>query len=454
MTSTAACVTTSSVVSNAITMLVSAAQTPTVSITSNNTSFCQGAAISFNATSTAGGTTPTYQWKVNNVNSGTGATFTSTTLNNNDVITCVLTSNANCVTSSTVNSNAITVSIISNVTPTISISSSSTSACVGTPVAFSASITNGGSSPLITWKLNGINVSNGLTYSNSSLTSLDVITSSLTSNASCVSNTTATSNALSVLINPNVTSSISTAITNGTNPTCQNTPVTFTATGTNGGSNPTYTWQVNGINAGTNSPTFTSSTLNNNDYVTCMMLSNAACVNSPYVSSTATYMNIIATPATPVITQSGTMLSSTAPSGNQWYLNGQPIIGQTNQTLTTMGNGNYYVIASNGTCSSTVSNTITYATWGTYDVQNEASHFVIYPNPSNGVFTCVFTSTEIAKYKVELYNAAGQIVYYEELKDFNGTYSKDFDVTSYGKGEYFLRIKDSKKNQMEKVIIY
>jgi hypothetical protein len=299
-----------------------------------------------------------------------------------------------------------------------------------------------------------MNVSNGPNYTNSTLTSLDVITCVLTSNANCVSTTTATSNALSILINPNVTSTISTAISSGTNPTCQGNPVGFTATSTNGGSNPTYTWQVNGVNAGTNSPIFTSSTLNNNDYVTCMMLSNAACVNSPYVSSTATYMNIIATPTTPAVTQNGTMLTSSAINGNQWYLNGQPIIGATNQNYSTTQNGNYYVVVSNGSCTSPLSNTITYSSWGIYDVQNEGSHFIIYPNPSNGVFTVVFTSTEITKYKVELYNAAGQIVYFEELKDFNGTYTKDFDVTSYGRGEYFLRIKDSKKNQMEKVIIY
>ena len=52
---------------------------------------------------------------------------------------------------------------------------------------------------------------------------------------------------------------------------CTGTQLTFTATPVNGGTSPAYQWQVNGVNTGTNSNTFSSSSLNNNDQVKVLM---------------------------------------------------------------------------------------------------------------------------------------------------------------------------------------
>jgi len=332
-----------------------------------------------------------------------------------------MTSNASCLTAATATSTGTTMQVTS-VTPSVSIAASSNPACVGSNVTFTATPTNGGT-PSYQWKLNGTNVGTGVTYSNSTLVSGDLVTCVMTSNASCLTTATATSNAISMNMSTAATPAISLAITSGANPLCQGSAIVFTASTSNGGTSPAYQWQVNGVNAGTN-------------------------------SSTGLTMTVNPLPATPTITQNSTSLTSSSSTGNQWYLNGVAIVGATDPTYTATNNGNYTVVVSGNGCSSITSAITTVSTVGINEVTNVGSHFIIYPNPSNGKFTAVFTSTEIMKYKVVLQNVLGQIVYEEELKDFSGLYTKDFDVTVYGKGEYFLSIINSKKQKMEKVIVY
>jgi hypothetical protein len=87
--------------------------TPSVSITSPTSTVCSGTSITFTATPTNGGAGPTYQWKKNAVNAGTGATYTNSTWTNGDAITCVMTSNYSCLTAGTATSNQINITVIS-----------------------------------------------------------------------------------------------------------------------------------------------------------------------------------------------------------------------------------------------------------------------------------------------------------------------------------------------------
>lgn len=111
-----------------------------------------------------------------------------------------------------------------------------------------------------------------------------VYTATATGGAGC--NTTATSN----LTVSSVAVGLSIAANPGNN-ICAGTSVTFTATAVNGGTNPFYTWFLNGSNvlSGAFVNTYTNNTLSNGDFVTCTVSSNLGCAtNNPATSNMIT----------------------------------------------------------------------------------------------------------------------------------------------------------------------
>jgi hypothetical protein len=100
--------------SNVITVTITPTVTPTVSIVANDNPSCQGEYVNFTATPVSGGTSPVYEWFVNNVSQGAPSTSNGASndqLSNGDKVTVKMTSNANCASSTPVTSNEITMNI-------------------------------------------------------------------------------------------------------------------------------------------------------------------------------------------------------------------------------------------------------------------------------------------------------------------------------------------------------
>ncbi len=113
MTSAYPCVTLNPVTSNLIVMTVNPILTASLSITADPPgTVCKGTHIVFTATPVNGGTSPSYQWKVNGGNVGSNSpVFASSSLQQGDVVNCQMTSSASCLLSNPVNSNSIVASI-------------------------------------------------------------------------------------------------------------------------------------------------------------------------------------------------------------------------------------------------------------------------------------------------------------------------------------------------------
>jgi uncharacterized protein (TIGR02145 family) len=164
----------------------------------------------------------------------------------------------------------------------VSVSASVNNICSGTPVTFTATPTNPGTAPGYQWKVNGVNAgSNSPDYTYSPYPG-DLITCVMTSSVACPAGNPATSNTIAMIVNTGPPAGIT--ITATPNPFCPGRSVTFTATPGNGGSSPVYQWKVNGVSAGTNTPSYTYNPLNN-DSVRCVMTSNLACVSGNPASS-------------------------------------------------------------------------------------------------------------------------------------------------------------------------
>lgn len=174
----------------------------------------------------------------------------------------------------------------------IAITSGTNPSCSGS-VTYTATPTNGGSAPVYQWKVNGANVgTNSPTFSSTTIANGNVVSCEMISNAPGVTNNPAISNSITMVVSSPVTPSVSIAITAGTNPSASGASVTFTATPTNGGASPAYQWRVNGVNVGTNSPTYTTTTLTNGQIVTCVITSNAACASPVTATSNSITMTI------------------------------------------------------------------------------------------------------------------------------------------------------------------
>jgi uncharacterized delta-60 repeat protein len=205
--------------------------------------------------------------------SNTTASLSYTNLINTTQYRAVI-SNQGCAEA---NSSITTITVTTAPAATVSITTDNAAICANTKVTFIATPTNQGSTPTYQWRKNGANVGlNQPFYIDASLNNGDVVDVILTSNAACVSPLVATSNAITMTVSPYLTPSV--IINSSTTQICTGAPLTFTATPTNGGTTPVYQWKVNGTNAGTNSPTFTSSSLVNNDVVTVEMTSSYGCL--------------------------------------------------------------------------------------------------------------------------------------------------------------------------------
>ncbi len=120
----------------------------------------------------------------------------------------------------------------------------------------------------------------------------------------------------------------------------------------------------------------------------------------------------------PVITASGNILSSSATSGNQWYLNGVIIAGATGQQHTATTSGAYTVTAVENECPTPISSVYNLTITGLPDVDQADNEIRIFPNPvHSGELTIMISNNR--NLSIQVLDISGRLVLQQTLQNGN-----------------------------------
>jgi subtilisin-like proprotein convertase family protein len=453
---------------------------------SGTTTVCANSTNTYSITAVTGATS--YTWTVPTgatINSGQGTTSVSVTLGTTGGNISVTADNT--CGSSTAQTSTITVNSAPAQPGTIS---GNNNICSGSTITYSIAAVTGATS--YTWTVpTGATINSG-----QGTTSISITFGTTGGNVGVVAINACGNSPIrnrAITVNTELTPSVSINATSST--ICSGTNVTFTANPTNGGTTPSYQWQVNGANVGTNSATFNTAALTNGQTVTCILTSSDACattstatsngitisVNQPSSSSITTSACGSYTLNSQTYTNSGTFTqnltnaagcdstitlnltidanvnASTSLNGEtissnqtsatyQWIdcNNGNAAIGgETNQSFTATANGNYAVIVTNGTCSET-SACVAITTLSISSISNQTSNISVYPNPSNGIITIEGNVNGKNSVNIKIIDMLGRNVYYEHIIiGANNLINTSINLSELPASAYWLEIQET-----------
>ncbi len=255
--------------------------------------------------------------------------------------------------------------------PSITIQPHDTSGCPNATVSFNVGVA--GSGITYQWQYNTgagfVNVPASAPYSGTTTATLVITGINPVMNLNqfkcivtniCGSNTSSTA---VLTVNPNVAPTIGITVSPGST-ICAGTNVTFTANITNGGTNPTYQWNVGAANIpGATNSAYSSSTLTTGNAITCTVTSSNPCAIPASVTSNTITMtvnpkpNIIAGNNGPICAGATLNLTATTFAGATYAWTGPSFTSSAqNPSITnaqTTASGTYTVVATSAAgCSS------------------------------------------------------------------------------------------------------
>lgn len=404
---------------------------------------CVGQQLQFTATPQTGGTAPQYQWTVNGtpIVGATGGTFSTATLNNNDLVRVIMTSNSACASPKTVTSDSIKV-IHQKITADITIAQTTGNNpnCEGKPVIFSANTTNAGKNPTFQWLLNGTPAAGATSpiYSTDSLKNNTDVQCVLIATDPCVANPRDTSAAINMSITPSLRPKVTISITAGKNPGCLDSLIEFTANPVDLGTNPAFEWIVNGFSAGTNNTFSSSSLLDGNTVLVRANQTDNGCYLPDTVYSQPIVLTRSETPEPPVISLIGNRMYTNFDSSFVWFgPDGEKIPYGPEGKARPDKIGNYWAVTNNNGCWSKPSNILGITL---LDISSlDLGDMKVYPNPTSDKVVLDWAGKTV-EYSIDVYNAAGQVVAHEEA---NGVSRKEISLGDFANGNYFLLLKDA-----------
>lgn len=263
--------------SNVVIASVTPTVAPSLAISVSANPVCSADSSVFTVTDSTNAGDADFAWTLNGTPVGSNSfQYLLNSPTNNDKVKVVMTPEpGGCYTVSTV-SDSITLTVNPTLTASVSLAASSTSICNGDSVGFTATPTNGGGSPVYAWTINGTPAgTNSPNFFSLTLNNNDEVRVTMASSIAtgCLIDSLS-ADSVTIGVTANTTASVS--VVKDVVNVCSTDSVNFTATPTNGGGTPVYTWTLNGTPVGTNSPNYYNTALTNNDKVKVTMASSFA----------------------------------------------------------------------------------------------------------------------------------------------------------------------------------
>jgi trimeric autotransporter adhesin len=157
-------------------------------------------------------------------------------------------------------------------------------------------------------------------------------------------------------------------------------------------------------------------------------------------------------PPTPVITaDENFLLTSSAPAGNQWYLNGELITGATGQTYQAEEEGTYTVIVTLEGCSSEVSNMLDILfTWINH---LDNIQFSIFPVPNDGKFYISVIVPDTETFDLKVYSSIGVKAYEKNALTVSGNAHLLVEIPNPSNGIYTVVLTGESLTVTRKILI-
>lgn len=299
--------------------------------------------------------------------------------------------------------------------PNASFSSIYSSACINVPFVINDQSSN--TPTAWTWTLTGGSPSTSsvknptVTYTSAGVYTVSLISTNVNGSSTVFTNT--------ILVSSTPTIAITSATV------CSGMPATISASGAT-----SYMWSNGGGTSASIMVTPTVTTV-----FTCTGYVGAcSAVNS-------TTVIVGSYPTAPTITQSGQVLSSSSSSGNQWYLNGSPIVGATAQTYTVTADGYYsvWITSPLGCQASSSSYQVLLSSLNELLIYNA---IVLGPNPAKN-YVLITVPNELLNSSVSLkfVDVTGKIVIEKQVV-FSSTSDK-INIESLANGIYVVEFKNS-----------
>ncbi len=325
---------------------------PTVSIDATN-SACENT-YTFTATIENNLSGSQLQWQINGVpvSGATEDVYTTSTLQDGDVVECQISFAAACATYAHV-SNPILIAPVNPLsTPELAIATDNPNFCQGQTVTFTTNITQAPdlSTATYQWLVNGQLIDGAVasSFASAQLNDTDMVSCQLNYIDDCGDAAQVLSNAIQVSVMAPINPSL--AIIADLTTICQGQVVQFTATATDAGTDPIYQWQIDGQDVGTNSPMFTTSQLANGQNINCTVTTQETCsmTNEANSNTIMITVNDVIIPSIEIVASATTIctgqpVSFTANAADfginptfQWYIDGNAI-GTNATSFTTSG---------------------------------------------------------------------------------------------------------------------